>query len=154
MLHFRSIQSDNNLKEVIKSAFDMDLSVSGCWGYTLEEPTIIEDPEHTPAEELEYTIASMRTYIEMNMTLPKKERYGSINLTEIQRKEIKKNNLTYHEVTYSISAMKEELYASFINEYKEGFGKEGFDLAFHFKKRKDATITREIKYYFELSKIL
>jgi predicted small secreted protein len=154
MLHFKSIQNDNNLKEVIKSAFDMDLSVTGSWGYTLEESTIIENGGRTPIEELEYTIASMRTYIEMNMTLPKEERFASINLTEIQRKEIKKNNLTYHEVTYSINAMKEELYASFIDEYKECFGKEDFDLALHFKKRKEAAITREIKYYFELSKTL
>lgn len=151
---FSPIQNNNNIKEVIKSAFDMDLSVAGSWGYTLEEPTIIENTGCVPIEELEYTIASMRTYIEMNMTLPKEERYGSINLTEIQRKEIKKNNLTYHEVTYSISAMKEEVYTSFINEYKECFGKEGFDLASHFKKRKEATIARETKYYFEIIKIL
>lgn len=154
MLHFKSIQNDNNLKEVIKSAFDMDLSVTGSWGYTLEESTIIENGGRTPIEELEYTIASMRTYIEMNMTLPKQERYGSINLNETGRIETEKDNMLCHEVVYTVSAMQEEAYESFINEYKECFGKEDFDLALHFEKRKNATLTREITYYFKINKTL
>ncbi len=154
MLQFKPIQNDNDLKEVIKSAFDMDLCVSGAWGYTPDQATIIEKTETISIEELQYTIASMRTYIEMNMTLPKQKRYGSINLSEIQRKEVEKNNTICHEVFYNVSAMKEEDYEAFINEYKECFGKEDFDLASHFEKRKNATLTREIKYYFQTNKTL
>lgn len=154
MLQFKPIQNDNDLKEVIKSAFDMDLRVTGSWGYAPDEATIIEKTENMSIEELQYTIASMRTYIEMNMTLPKQERYGSINLNETERIETEKDNMLFYEVVYMVSAMKEEAYESFINEYKECFGKEDFDLALHFEKRKNATLTREIKYYFKINKTL
>ncbi len=88
MIEFKQLQSDNDLKEVIKSAFDADLALSGAWGYTKELATIIESTE-VPLRQLEHMIASMRTYIEMNMTLPEEERYGSINLNETDREQIK-----------------------------------------------------------------
>ncbi|MDD2399857.1 MAG: hypothetical protein PHR75_04555, partial [Sulfurovum sp.] len=122
--------------------------------YVPDEATIIEKTENISIEELQYTIASMRTYIEMNMTLPKQERYGSINLNETGRIETEKDNMLCYEVVYTVSAMQEEAYESFINEYKGCFGKEDFDLALHFEKRKNATLTREITYYFKINKTL
>ena len=55
------------------------------------------------------------------------------------------------ESTYEITGIKEDLYNIFIKEYKEGYGKEDFDMSDHFKKRKDATLIREVVYYFEVS---
>ena len=153
MIKFEQLQSDNDLKEVIKSAFDADLALSGAWGYTQELATTIESTD-LPLIQLEHMLASMRTYIEMNMTLPKEERYGSINLNETHREQIKVGNLVYDKVTYEITAMKEETYTAFINEYKEGLGTEGFDITEHFNQRKKATITRTEAYWFEIHKAL
>ena len=57
------------------------------------------------------------------------------------------------ESIYEITAMKENTYALFINEYKEGYGTEGFDLNEHFKRRKEATHTRIVTHWFEVSSI-
>jgi len=153
MVKFEQLKSDNDLKEVIKAAFDADLSVSGAWGYTQALATIIEASD-VPVKQLEHMIASMRSYIEMNMTLPQEARYGSINLNEIHREQIPVNGLVYDKVTYEITAMKEEAYTAFINEYKEGLGTEGFDITEHFNQRKKATITRNEEYWFEVHQTL
>jgi predicted small secreted protein len=153
MMSFEQLKSDNDLKEVIKTAFDADLAVSGSWGYTQELATVIESTE-VPLAQLEHMLASMRSYIEMNMTLPKEDRYGSINLNETQREQIKVGDLVYDKVTYEITAMKEDLYTAFINEYKEGLGTEGFDITEHFNQRKKATISRSEAYWFEVHQTL
>ena len=150
---FKQITSNNDLKEVIKSAFDTDLEVNGAWGYTQSLATVIEYTD-LPTLQLEHTLASMRAYIEMNMTQEKAERYGSINVNEIAREQTEENSQIYDKVTYEITAMQEDIYASFINEYKEGYGTEEFDLNDHFKKRKEATLTRVITYWFNLSKTI
>lgn len=153
MAEFVPIKSDDDLREVIKTAFDTDLAISGAWGYTQELATVIESTE-APLAQLEHMLASMRTYIEMNMTLPPEERYGSINLNETHREQIKENALVYDKVTYEITAMKEEVYNAFIKEYKEGLGKEDFDITAHFEERKKATISRNEVYWFEVHQAL
>lgn len=153
MVQFEQLKSDNDLKEVIKSAFDTDLAISGAWGYTKEQATIIES-SNAPLKQLEHMLASMRAYIEMNMTLPQEERYGSINLNETGREQIQDGKLIYDKVTYEITAMKEDQYTAFINEYKEGLGKEGFDITKHFEERKKATLTRNEDYWFEIHQVL
>ena len=107
MSHFEQLQCDNDLKEVIKSAFDSDIDLSGAWGYTQDLATVIHSSE-TPVTQLEHMLASMRAYIEMNMTLPKEDRYGSIGLKEIERTQMTKDQCVYDKVTYEITAMKEE----------------------------------------------
>lgn len=153
MLKFEQLKSDNDLKEVIKAAFDADLAVTGAWGYTQELATIIESTD-LPLKQLEHMIASMRTYIEMSMTLPEAERFGSINLNELSREQKSVGNLMYDKVTYEITAIKEETYTAFINEYKKGLGTEGFDITEHFNQRKKATITRNEDYWFEVHQTL
>jgi hypothetical protein len=153
MIQFEQLKNDDNLKDVIKTAFDADLAISGAWGYTQELATVIESTE-VPLAQLEHMLASMRSYIEMNMTLPAQERYGSINLNETHREQLKEGAKVYDKVTYEITAMKEELYNAFINEYKEGLGQEGFDISAHFEERKKATIHRSEIYWFEVHQTL
>ena len=153
MIAFEQLQSHNDLKEVIKAAFDADLAVTGDWGYTQELATIIQSTDQ-PLKQLEHMIASMRTYIEMSMTLPEAERFGSINLNELSREQERVGDLIYDKVTYEITAMKEKTYTAFINEYKEGLGTEGFDITEHFNQRKKATITRNEDYWFEVHQAL
>ncbi len=95
----------------------------------------------------------MRAYIEMNMTLPEEERYGSINPKEIERESFSEADSLYDKVTYEVSGMKENLYADFINEYKNNAEKPGFDLADHFNRRKEATLKRTVVHWFERNKI-
>ncbi len=151
---FKQIPSDEPISEVIKAAFDTDLPVEGGWGYTQELATVFTgNPQGLPAAQLEHMLASMRTYLEMNMILPKEKRYGSINLNEKSREEIVEGEKLYHKVMYEITAMKEDTYAAFIDEYKEGYGKEDFDMEAHFQRRKEATLTRLEPYWFEVSQI-
>jgi len=155
MSNFKQIESTNNLREVIKSAFDTELILSGAWGYTEAEATIIEaNKQAISLSQLEHTLASMRAYLEMNMTLEKEERYGSINVNETTREQIKAGSHIYDKVTYEITAIQEDLYASFINEYKESYGKKNFDLNDHFNRRKEATLTRKVTHWFEVSSVI
>jgi predicted small secreted protein len=149
MPQFEQIKSDNNLREVIKTAFDSDFNIEGSWGYSQALATVVNSTD-VPLTQFEHMFASMRAYLEMNMTKEKEERYGSINLNEISREQIKIDSLVYDKVSYKITAMKEDLYASFINAYKEGYGKKDFNLTEHFKQREEATLTREVTHWFEV----
>ena len=153
MIFFKDIQSNENIKEVIQSAFSVELAINGGWGYSQKLATNILKI-NMPIAQLQHTIASMRSHIEMNMTLPKEERYAGINLAEISREEFHIDSLSFQKITYQISAIQEELYTIFIAEYKEGYGKKEFDIADHFDRKKEATIKREISYWFEVSKVL
>jgi hypothetical protein len=106
-----------------------------------------------PIDQFEHTFAPMRAYIEMNMTLTKEERYGSINPHEIKREEIREADLVYDKVTYEVTGMKEDLYAFFIDEYKANSEKPDFDLADHFNRRKEATLKRTVEHWFEISTV-
>jgi len=150
MITFRELSDDNNIQEVIKSAFDTDMPIDGAWGYTQEASTIITTFD-TPYIQIEHMFASMRAYIEMNMTQDEASRYGSINVNELCREEIDVDNNKYHKVSYEITAMKESIYTAFIKEYKENYGKKDFDLTGHFQKRKEATLRREVTHWFKLS---
>jgi len=147
MHEFKEIASGDPLKEVIKTAFDADMDISGGWGYSKEEATHIHATE-LPLEQFEHTFAMMRAYIEMNMTLSEAERFGSINPKEVKREEFLDGSRSYEKVTYEITAMQESRYNYFINAYKKGYGEESFDLSAHFQERKEATIHREVEHWF------
>ena len=147
MHEFKEIASGDPLKEVVKTAFDAEMDISGGWGYSQDDATLIHSSE-LPLEQFEHTFAMMRAYIEMNMTLSEEERFGSINPKEIKREEIVENSKTYDKVTYEITAMQESRYNDFINAYKKGYGQEDFDLNAHFQERKEATLHREVQHWF------
>ena len=151
MSTFEPLKCEDDLKEVIKSAFDTDLDISGTWGYTQALATVIHSA-NVPIVQLEHMLASMRAYIEMNMTQDKASRYGGIDINEISREQQNIEEVLYDKVTYRITAMKEDLYTDFIKEYKEGYGTKDFDMTKHFKERKEATLTREEVYWFKLPK--
>jgi len=152
MPHFKQLKSDNDLKEIIKTAFDMDLDISGDWGYIQDTPTKIHSIS-IPIAQLEHTFASMRAYTEMSMTLEEKDRYGSINVNEKSRETLSHDSRDYHKVLYEVTAMKEKQYKDFISEYKEKSEEPGFDMADHFKRRKEATLKREVTHWFDVSDI-
>ncbi len=153
MPQFTQLKSDNDLKEILKSAFDANLDISGSWGYTQALSTIIHSSD-TPLTQFEHMFASMRAYVEMSMTQEKTSRYGSINLNETKRERLTVGNLVYDKVAYTISAIKESDYNDFINEYKEGYGQKDFDLSAHFQRREEATIKREVTHWFEVHQTL
>jgi len=149
MITFDQLSDDDKIQEVIKSAFDTDMPIDGSWGYTKEASTIITTSD-MPYAQIEHKFASMRAYIEMNMTQDETSRYGSINVNELCREKITTDTHMYHKVSYEITAMKESLYTTFIKEYKENYGKKDFNLTEHFKKRKEATLRREVTHWFKL----
>jgi FKBP-type peptidyl-prolyl cis-trans isomerase 2 len=150
---FQPITSTDPVKEIILSAFDMQVDLSGGWGYTKEDATVIHSTNEIPLEQFQHTLANMRAYIEMNMTLAPERRYGSINPREIKREQVTEAQKHYEKVTYEISGMREELYADFINEYKKGYGQPDFDMSDHFRRRKEATITRTVEHWFDLQTV-
>lgn len=154
MSAFQEIQNDKNIKHTVKMTFDVDLLIKGDWGYSQAQATVIESIENAmPLKQLQHMLISMRAHLEMNLTQNARERYAGINANELSREGIKSNGLAYDKVLYQVTAIKEDLYNKFINEYKENYGKETFDLTTHFKKRKDATLYQEVLYYFEVSQI-
>jgi len=150
MIIFDELSSAEKVQDVIKSAFDTDMPIDGAWGYTKETSTTISTSD-TPTVQIEHMFASMRAYIEMNMTQDETSRYGSINANELSREEINVDDNKYHKITYEITAMKESTYKTFIKEYKENYGKKDFDLTGHFQKRKEATLRREVTHWFKVS---
>lgn len=150
---FKAIESNDPLNEIIKSAFDMEVDLSGGWGYTQEEATVIHSCNSLPIEQFEHTFATMRAYIEMNMTLSEEERYGSINPTEVSRETITTEQQQYDKVTYTVTGMKENVYADFINEYKKGYGTADFNMSEHFQRRKEATLSRTTTHWFQKASV-
>jgi len=152
MTTFKRLQENTDIQELIKSTFDTDLPLAGSWGYTQEKASIIEAlPDGMPLLQLEHMLTSIRAHLEMNITQEPENRYGAVNANERAREEIKSEEGSFDKVTYEITAMKEDLYNAFIKEYKEGYGKENFDLNDHFKRREAATLTREVIHYFDVS---
>jgi len=156
MTTFKNLQEDTNIQELIKDTFDADLSLSGSWGYSQEQATIINalPQENMPINQLEHMISSIRAHLEMNITQEKEKRYAGINANEKARESISIENKTFDKICYEVTAIKEDLYYAFIKEYKEGYETEAFDLSDHFKRRKEATLTREVTHYFEVSAIV
>ena len=154
MTTFHPIQENTNIQELIKTTFDADLPIAGDWGYSQEKASIIEVlPQDMPLLQLEHMITSVRAHLEMNITQEATNRYGAINVNELAREEFQNDGLAYEKVTYEVTAIQEDLFKNFILEYKEGYEKEGFDLNEHFKRRKEATLTREVVHYFEVSNV-
>jgi len=146
-LDFKKVEPVDNIKDVIKDIFDVELDVSGGWGYENNNALVIEEL-HIPIDQFIHMFATIRANIEMNLTLEEEQRYGGINLTFLNSKKFEINNKTYDVVSFKITAMNEKIYADFIKEYKDGYGKKEFDLSNHFKRRKENTITRDVDYWF------
>ncbi len=144
---FKEIEVENNLQELVKVAFNSDLKIDGAWGYTQPLATVIKEGNEVPIAQIEFTLATMRAYLEMNMTLQESERYSAINLRELSREKV---DDVYDKVIYEISAIKELEYKAFIKEYKENLEKPEFDMSAHFAKRKAATLKREVIHWFKI----
>jgi len=145
-MQFKEIEVENNLQELVKVAFNSDLKLDGAWGYTQALATVIKEENGIPFLQIEFTLATMRAYLEMNMTLSEEERYGAINLQELSRERI---DDSYDKVEYEISAIKELEYKAFIKEYKENLEDTSFDMSAHFVRRKEATLKRKVLHWFK-----
>ena len=154
MITFNELEQNNNIQELISSTFDMDLDLSGNWGYVQEDATVINAlANNMPANQMEHMITTIRAHLEMNITQEKENRYGGVNANEKAREVIENDGFVYHKVSYEITGIKEDLYNAFIKEYKAGYENESLDLNEHFSKRKEATLIREVVHYFEMSQI-
>ena len=154
MTQFDKLKENSDIQLLIKTTFDADLPIAGGWGYSLENASIIKSlPKSMTLPQIEHMITSIRAHLEMNITQEVKNRYAGINANEKSREEVKVENTLFDKVTYNITAIKEDLYNKFIKEYKEGYGKEEFDLNNHFNRRREATVSRNIVHYFEVTSL-
>lgn len=141
------IQSSDKIEDIIFGAFNLKLPVSGGWGYSQDEATIISDQQKR--KQIQYMFATARSTIEMNLTQTENERYGGINVKELSSETYD----DFEKVTFEISAILEHVYAKFIQEYKDNHGKEGFDLKDHFSRREENTLKRIECFWFKKSNI-
>lgn len=144
---FKEVEKVENIKEVIKNLFDVELDISGGWGYDDESALTINSLD-IPMGQFMNLFATLRTNLEMNFNKSPDERYGGINLSLQEEKSMEKNGNRYDIATFEISAMNEKRYAEFIKEYKENYGKKAFDLNDHFGRRKEATLIRIVECWF------
>ena len=149
---FQNIPPGEDVRSVISSVFDVDLDVSGEWGYDPEHAMVIHSTQ-VPLQQLQHTLASMRAFIEMNLTQPQDQRYGAINVNEKVRECISENYKIYDKIIYEISGMLESDYEKFIEEYKSGYESADFDLEGHFKRRKEATVVLEKVFWFDITNV-
>ena len=146
-MKIEKISAEDGISKIIKSAFDMDLDISGGWGYSRNDAIVINEVDDNIAQ-LQHTLCSIRTHLELNLTREAQDRYAGINLNEVSRENIDIDGNHYEKVTYKIDAMLESEYAKFINEYKQGYGNDGFDLESHFRNRKEATESTSVAMLF------
>ena len=152
MTTFNKLTEQKDIQEFIKTTFDVDFPLSGYWGYAQDKATVIGTlPKGMPLKQLQHTLTTIRAHLEMNITQEKENRYGGINANEKSREVISIDNKVYDKVNYEITAIKEDLYNAFIKEYKAGYESEELDLNEHFKRRKEATLLREVVHYFDVS---
>ncbi len=142
------LEAVDKIRDIIKSAFEVDLDIEGGWGYDNNTATIVNNLEDMPLEQFVHTFATIRAILEMNLSLEEDEKYAGINANFEESKKFEINNNTYDVLTFKITAIKEKLYANFIKEYKDNYGKENFNLAEHFKQREENTIVRYVDYWF------
>lgn len=146
-IEFKQINTKDNIQEIIKDIFDMNLNISGGWGYDNKSAVIVNKLD-IPKEQFIYMFATIRANIEMNITLDEYNRYSGINVSLNESKKFEIEDKDYEVVNFKITAMKEKTYANFIQEYKDNYGKKGFDLSNHFKEREKNTINKNVDFWF------
>ena len=144
---FKELEKSDNIKKVVKNLFDIELDVSGSWGYCNKTALIINSLE-MPIDQFMNLFATLRANIEMNLNLDENERYSGITVNLEEKKYISIDDKSFTVATFKVSAMNERVYAGFIKEYKVNYGKKAFDLSEHFKKRKEETLIRVVDYWF------
>lgn len=138
-IKFDKVPPVDDISGVLEDVFGIKLDINGGWGYDNKTALIINSL-NVPLEQFYHMFASMRANVEMNLTLEEDDRFAGINVTLTEQKEFEIENKTYDVVTFKITAIKEKLYADFIQEYKDNYGKKEFDLDAHFKRRSANTI--------------
>jgi hypothetical protein len=146
MQPFATIDPEGDLAAMIERVYETRLEVSGGWGYTPDSATRLHALPVSKMQ-VQFNLAYMRSYLEMNITRTPQERYGGIDLQETSRR----REGTLEEVHYRVSGIPETLYNAFIDEYKAGYGRDDFDINDHFARRNDATLVRNVSYWFDLS---
>ncbi len=145
---FYQIEKVDNLSEVLKETFDVDLNISGGWGYDNKSAVVVNDLD-VPIDQFLHMFATIRSTIEMNLMLEKDDRYGGINVTFVEGEQFEIENKLYDHVVFEVTGMNENKYAQFIQEYKDNYGKnKDFDMSDHFKRREESTISMRSDFWF------
>jgi hypothetical protein len=146
-IKFDQLPAVDDIAGVLEDIFSVKLDISGGWAYDNNSALKVNSLT-IPLEQFLHTFASMRANIEMNLTQDEKNRYAGINVNQIEHKEFEIENKQYDLVTFKVTAIKEENYNNFIQEYKDNYGKESFDLKEHFENRNKATIEIHSDFWF------
>ncbi len=142
---FIKIEDKNDIKQSVSELFGLDLPISGGWGYDEQSAICIKSLDKSK-EEMFLLLGSLRANVELSALKAEDERFGGINPSIKSIEEVG----GFVKVTFSIEAMRKNIYNELINEYKEGYGKADFDIAAHFEKRKQASIKEDMICYFQL----
>lgn len=146
-IDFKPLEQVDDIAQIIEEVFNVKLNISGGWGYDNTTAVNVGKIDSSIDQFIDI-YSNVRANIEMNLTLEDEDRYGGINLSFKETKEFEINNKIYDVVSFKITAMKEKVYAKFIKEYKDNYGKKEFDLSDHFNRRKESTVTRDVDYWF------
>gem|GEM_PF-379025 len=151
---FNQIEPVENLSSVLKDTFDVDLNISGGWGYDNKSAVVVNCLD-IPIDQFLHMFATVRATIEMNLMQDEENRYGGIKVAFLEGEQFEIENKIYDHITFEITAINEKKYAEFIQEYKDKYGKtkdiqekEAFDLSDHFERRAQNTISLKSDYWF------
>jgi len=146
-MEFEKVEPVENIRQVLQDVFEVDLNIEGGWGYDNNTATIVNNLD-VPLDQFVHMYSTIRATIEMNLMLDEENRFGGINTNFEESKKFEIENKTYDVLTFKITAINEKMYAKFIKEYKDGYGKKEFDLSDHFKRREENTVSRYVDYWF------
>ncbi len=145
---FNQIEPVENLSSVLKDTFDIDLNISGGWGYDNKSAVVVNSLD-IPIDQFLHMFATVRATIEMNLMQDEENRYGGIKVTFLEGEQFEIENKMYDHITFEITAINETKYAEFIKEYKDNYGKnKAFDMSDHFNRREENTISLKSDYWF------
>jgi len=148
LIEFKRLPAVDDIAGVIEDVFGVKLDISGGWGYDNNSAVIVNSLD-IPIDQFLYMFSQMRANIEMNMTLDESDRYGGINTNFVDGQQIEIEDKVYDMITFEVTAMKESIYADFIQEYKDNYGKnKDFDMSDHFKRREANTIKLQSDFWF------
>ncbi|MEA3523226.1 MAG: MOSC domain-containing protein [Campylobacterota bacterium] len=153
IVKFEKAQDVEDIRETIRDIFDLDLDISGGWGYNQQSALKIRKIESS-FEQFAHTFAIIRSNVEMNIMQEEANRYSGLNVHVENQEKITKNKIDYKVVSFKITATATKQNKEFIKEYKENYGKENFDIQEHFQKRKNSEITRIIECWFDTTSMI
>jgi hypothetical protein len=149
------LRSKKSLRDVIATDFESlgKLPIRGGWGYTLEDPIIIDKNDLIDGMQIEIVAADKRTHAELVSYRPENDRYAIANLNLLERRLIHRKNRSYEKLTWDITVIPGKDWNELKEEWEgpNGFGTPEFNENAHIRKQNSKSFIYSAEYWFDIT---